>query len=117
MSAPCSPDQHPAVQLGQAQDDTMDGTIPPNDAPLTHTEAEGATVDLPEGLGFFTTGQVLGERYEVLEMLGRGGMGEVWRAFDLKLRVEVGLKALREELFRSERRLELLRRRSVPPAK
>jgi serine/threonine protein kinase/WD40 repeat protein len=81
----------------------------PDDSPVTRTEAEGATVDLPEGLGFFTTGQVLGERYEILEMLGRGGMGEVWRAFDLKLRVEVGLKALREELFQSERRLELLR--------
>jgi len=86
----------------------MDEKVPP-DEPLTRTEAEGATVDLPEGLGFFTTGQVLGERYEILEMLGRGGMGEVWRAFDLKLRVEVGLKALREELFKSGRRLEMLR--------
>ena len=80
-----------------------------DDPPVTRTEAEGATVDLPQGLGFFTTGQVLGERYEILEMLGRGGMGEVWRAFDLKLRVEVGLKALRDDLFQSERRLELLR--------
>ncbi len=52
---------------------------------------------------------MLGDRYEILEMLGRGGMGEVWRAFDLKLRVEVGLKALRDDLFQSERRLELLR--------
>jgi len=76
---------------------------------LTRTEAGGETLDLPAGLGAFVTGQVLGDRYEILEMLGRGGMGEVWRAFDLKLRVEVGLKALREELFQSERRLELLR--------
>ncbi len=87
----------------------MNEKLPPDDHPVTRTEAEGATVDLPEGLGFFATGQVLGERYEILEMLGRGGMGEVWRAFDLKLRVEVGLKALREDLFQSERRLELLR--------
>jgi len=83
--------------------------VPPDEPLPTRTEAEGATVDLPEGLGFFTTGQVLGERYEILEMLGRGGMGEVWRAFDLKLRVEVGLKALRDELFKSGRRLEMLR--------
>ena len=52
---------------------------------------------------------ILDERYEVLEMLGRGGMGEVWHALDLKLRVEVALKALRPEFFKSEPRLELLR--------
>ncbi len=94
---------------GRNRDGIMNEKEPAGDPPVTRTEAEGITVDLPEGSGFFTTGQVLGERYEILEMLGRGGMGEVWRAFDLKLRVEVGLKALREELFQSERRLELLR--------
>jgi len=87
----------------------MDDTASPDEPLPTRTEAEVETVDLPNGLGFFTVGQVLGERYEVLEMLGRGGMGEVWRAFDLKLRVEVALKALRDDLFQSERRLEMLR--------
>ena len=91
------------------RDSIMNEKLPPDDHPVTRTEVEGATLDLPAGLGAFVTGQVLGDRYEILEMLGRGGMGEVWRAFDLKLRVEVGLKALREELFQSERRLELLR--------
>ena len=52
---------------------------------------------------------MLGERYQIVEVLGRGGMGEVWRAFDLKLRVEVALKALRRDLFNDERRLEMLR--------
>ena len=51
----------------------------------------------------------MGDRYQILEMLGKGGIGEVWHAFDLKLRVEVALKALREDLFKDERRLEMLR--------
>jgi WD40 repeat protein len=55
-------------------------------------------------------GQVLGERYQLRELLGRGGMGEVWRAFDLKLRVDVALKAILPEYASNERFLELLRR-------
>ncbi len=54
-------------------------------------------------------GSILGERYQIREVLGRGGMGEVYRAFDLKLRVDVALKAVRPELSESEKARELLR--------
>jgi serine/threonine protein kinase len=58
----------------------------------------------------FQPGKVLGGRYEIRSFLGGGGMGEVWHAFDLKLRVEVALKALRADLFAHEGIIELLRR-------
>ena len=58
---------------------------------------------------FLTPGRLEGDRYQVGELLGRGGMGEVRRAFDLKLRLEVALKALHEDLLQDDQRLELLR--------
>ncbi len=54
-------------------------------------------------------GQILGGRFQIRSLLGRGGMGAVWRAYDLKLRVDVALKTIREELLQKERALQALR--------
>jgi serine/threonine protein kinase/WD40 repeat protein len=54
-------------------------------------------------------GEILGQRYQMRERLGQGGMGEVWRAYDLKLRVDVALKSVRTEHLSSEKAHELLR--------
>ena len=43
--------------------------------------------------------------YEIVSALGKGGMGEVWRARDQKLGREVAIKTLPEEFARDEERL------------
>jgi serine/threonine-protein kinase len=47
-----------------------------------------------------TAPQVLGERYEIGGVLGRGGMAEVHRGRDLRLGREVAVKVLRQDLAR-----------------
>ena len=44
-----------------------------------------------------TTGTVVNERYEIRQSLGKGGMGEVFLAFDRSTQQTVALKVVREE--------------------
>ncbi len=56
--------------------------------------------------GGFTPGTILAERYRVIGLIGRGGMGEVFRADDLKLGQPVALKFLPKHLSGNQERLD-----------
>ncbi|MBI4816169.1 MAG: protein kinase [Deltaproteobacteria bacterium] len=53
------------------------------------------------GIGL-SLGQIVAQRYEIVELLGEGGMGAVYLVNDFELDERVALKALRSELSGSE---------------
>lgn len=63
----------------------------------------------PEGSRPFAPGELLNERYRIVLTLGKGGMGEVYRADDLVLGVPVALKFLARAFAQDPDRLARFR--------
>ena len=57
-----------------------------------------------------TTGTMLGGRYRIETLIGRGGMATVWRAHDTVLDREVAIKRLHARLYGDHELEERFRR-------
>ncbi|GAA0951737.1 protein kinase domain-containing protein [Actinocorallia libanotica] len=60
---------------------------------------------------------ILEDRYELVDLLSRGGMGEVWRGFDRRLDRPVAIKGIRLDMAASDRVVELFQQEAKIGAK
>lgn len=70
--------------------------MPPSSASASRNPI--SVVMLRAESGRIVPGTLLADRYRIVALIGRGGMGEVYRAEDLKLDEDVALKLLPEKL-------------------
>jgi TolB-like protein/tRNA A-37 threonylcarbamoyl transferase component Bud32/Tfp pilus assembly protein PilF len=69
-------------------------------APKQHTETLEA---LKEEL---TTGSTFAERYQIIEELGKGGMGKVYKAIDTEIKEKIAVKLLKPEISADQNTIE-----------
>jgi serine/threonine protein kinase/Tfp pilus assembly protein PilF len=69
----------------------------------------GVTKTIETPVREFTRGTIFTERYEIIEELGKGGMGTVYRVEDTKIGQEIALKLIRPDIASDKKTIERFR--------
>jgi len=66
--------------------------------PYAEITSEDETLALPGSSEEFSRLRIFAGRYEIIEQLGRGGMGTIFRVFDQKTQEDIAIKILNREI-------------------
>jgi tetratricopeptide (TPR) repeat protein/predicted Ser/Thr protein kinase len=100
-----------AIKCPKCQFDNPDDTIYCGKCttPLKPSEDISVTKTLETPVGQLTTGSTFAGRYQIIEELGKGGMGRVYKAHDQEINEEVAIKLLKTEIAKDEKTIERFR--------
>ena len=79
-------------------------------APLTESEPDSfATKTIETSSEDLTTGSLFASRYQVIEELGKGGMGRVYKALDTEVNEKIAIKLIKQEIAKDKKTIERFR--------
>ena len=78
-------------------------------APLPSSKEIPVTETLETPKEELTTGSIFAGRYQIIEELGKGGMGKVYKALDTDLKEKVAIKLIKPEVAADEKTIERFR--------
>ena len=77
--------------------------------PLQPFKNIGITRTIETPVEEFTRGTLFADRYEIIEVLGKGGMGNVHRVEDTRTKEEIALKLIKPEIASDEKTIDRFR--------